>query len=69
MLPDKRDGPRRGRPEVSPRRSTTTSITGRGDVANLDPDLWVALAVLDRVFGTDQVTVLTVLSVVPRRRS
>jgi hypothetical protein len=35
------------------------------DVADLDPDLWVALAVLDRAFGADQVTVL---SVAPRRR-
>jgi hypothetical protein len=34
------------------------------DVADLDPDLWAALAVLDRTFGADQVAVL---SVAPRR--
>jgi hypothetical protein len=35
---------------------TTSIIAGR-----LDPDLWLALAVLDRAFGADQITVLRIV--------
>jgi hypothetical protein len=64
MPPDKnRGGPvAKGRPGISspPADSTTTQSLAR----DLDPDLWAALAVLDRILGTDQVTVV---DVIPRR--
>lgn len=70
MRPDEeRSGappPRDAPPDAQPlSRIVAAPIVPRGDdVVSRDPDLWMALAILDRVFGADQVTVL---SVVPRR--
>jgi hypothetical protein len=44
--------------------ATTARVPRRGDHVSLDPDLWIVLAVLDRTFGTDQVSVV---AVAPRR--
>jgi hypothetical protein len=54
---------RRGGPRQSPPPKVSTSTT-QSVARDLDPDLWAALAVLDRTFGADQVDVLRVI---PRR--
>ncbi len=43
-----------------PPSGSTRMLPPGGDAVSLDPDLWVALAALDRVLGTDQVTVIDV---------
>jgi hypothetical protein len=59
-------GDSQGSHKVSPATgSTPASVPRVGDAVSLDPDLWVALAVLDRVFGADQVAVT---DVIPRSR-
>jgi hypothetical protein len=53
--------------KVAPSPSAPAGIVPRGgDVVSLDPDLWVALAALDRTFGADQVALVRV---VPRSRT
>lgn len=48
-------------PKVAPSPSAPIGmLPDRAGLVSLDPDLWLALAALDRVLGADQVTVLRV---------